>query len=133
MRIITDTAALSIFCDELAQGPYAAIDTEFMRDSTYWPKLCLLQAAGPEVCAIIDPLSPDVDLKPFYQLLAAKQVIKVFHAARQDVEMFSPQGKVIPEPLFDTQSAAMVCGVGEAACYETLVRKIVGSDGDKSA
>src|SRR6266446_1048758 len=133
MRIITDTAALSTFCDELARGPYAALDTEFMRDSTYWPKLCLLQAAGPEVSAIIDPLSPDLDLKPFHELLAAKDVIKVFHAARQDVEIFFHQGHVIPEPLFDTQIAAMVCGFGEAASYETLVRKIAGSEIDKSA
>src|SRR4051812_33571996 len=122
MRIITDTAALSAFCGELETGPYAAIDTEFMRDSTYWPKLCLLQAAGHKSEAIIDPLAPDIDLAPFYRLLATKSVVKVFHAARQDVEIFYHQGGVIPDPLFDTQIAAMVCGFGEAASYETLAR-----------
>ncbi len=133
MRTITDTAALSAFCEELESGPYAAIDTEFMRDSTYWPKLCLLQAAGPETAAIIDPLSPDIDLLPFYRLLSAKQVMKVFHAARQDVEIFYHQAGVIPEPLFDTQIAAMVCGFGESASYETLARRIAKSEIDKSA
>src|SRR3954469_15871874 len=108
MRIITDTAALKALCAELQQGPYAAIDTEFMRDQTYWPKLCLIQAAGPEVEAIIDPLAEKLDLAPFFKVLASKKVMKVFHAARQDVEIFHHLAKVIPEPLFDTQIAAMV-------------------------
>src|SRR5882672_11133871 len=133
MRIITETAELKAFSAELATGSYVAIDTEFMRDQTYWPKLCLIQAAGAESAAIIDPLSEALDLAPFHRLLAAKNVIKVFHAARQDVEIFFHQGNVIPEPLFDTQIAAMVCGFGEAASYETLVRKIAGSEIDKSA
>src|SRR5688572_15192155 len=133
MRIITETADLKVFVAELEDGPFAAIDTEFMRDQTYWPKLCLIQAAGPEPAAIIDPLSKELDLAPFYQLLANKKVMKVFHAARQDVEIFHHQGHVIPEPLFDTQIAAMVCGFGEAASYETLVRKITKSELDKSA
>jgi ribonuclease D len=118
MRIITDTAALKVLAAELERGPYVAIDTEFMRDQTYWPKLCLIQAAGPGGEAIIDPLAKDIDLKPFYRLMAAKSVIKVFHAARQDIEIFHHQGDVIPDPFFDTQIAAMVCGFGEAA-YET--------------
>src|SRR5215213_2789742 len=101
MRIITETADLKAFAAELERGPYVAIDTEFMRDQTYWPKLCLIQAAGPEVEAIIDPLAPDIDLQPFYELLATKSVVKVFHAARQDIEIFHHQGKVIPEPFFD--------------------------------
>ena len=133
MRIITDTAALKALCAELQQGPYVAIDTEFMRDQTYWPKLCLIQAAGAGVEAIIDPLAEGIDLKPFYGLLAAKSVVKVFHAARQDIEIFHHQGGVIPEPLFDTQIAAMVCGFGEAASYETLVRKLAKAEIDKSA
>jgi ribonuclease D len=133
MRMITDTAALSAFCEELERGPYVAIDTEFMRDSTYWPKLCLLQAAGPESEAIIDPLAAELDLSPFYRLLKTTSVVKVFHAARQDVEIFYHQAGVIPEPLFDTQIAAMVCGFGEAASYETLARKIAKSEIDKSA
>src|SRR5262245_6080091 len=133
MRIITETAELRAFTAELEKGPYVAIDTEFMRDQTYWPKLCLIQAAGAESAAIIDPFSNDLDLKPFHHLLAAKNVVKVFHAARQDIEIFHHQGGVIPEPLFDTQIAAMVCGFGEAASYETLVRKITKAEIDKSA
>ena len=133
MRIITETAELKAFSAELATGPYVAIDTEFMRDQTYWPKLCLIQAAGSQSAAIIDPLSDALDLAPFHRLLAAKNVVKVFHAARQDVEIFHHQGGVIPEPLFDTQIAAMVCGFGEAASYETLVRRITKAEIDKSA
>ena len=133
MRIITDNAELTAFAAELEKGPFVALDTEFMRDSTYWPKLCLLQAAGPEIEAIIDPLAPGLDLTPFHRLLAAKNVVKVFHAARQDIEIFHHQGGVIPNPLFDTQIAAMVCGFGEAASYETLVRRIAKADIDKSA
>ena len=133
MRIITETADLKGFVAELESGPFAAIDTEFMRDQTYWPKLCLIQAAGPESAAIIDPLSKGMDLSPLHHLLATKKVMKVFHAARQDIEIFHHQAGVIPEPLFDTQIAAMVCGFGEAASYETLVRKITRSEIDKSA
>ena len=132
MRIITDTDALKAFTAELGRGPYVAIDTEFMRDQTYWPKLCLVQAAGPGVEGIIDPQAADLDLTPFYRLLASKKVVKVFHAARQDIEIFHHQGGVIPDPFFDTQIAAMVCGFGEAASYETLVRRIAKADLDKS-
>src|SRR5215813_12728015 len=115
MRMIMDTAALSAFTAEAGKAPYVAIDTEFMRDSTYWPKLCLIQAATPGSAAIIDPLAEGLDLRPFYALLTNPGVMKVFHAARQDIEIFYHQGDVIPEPLFDTQIAAMVCGFGEAA------------------
>ena len=124
MRIITETAELKGFVDELERGPFAAIDTEFMRDQTYWPKLCLIQAAGPESAAIIDPLAKGIDLTPLYHLLGTKEVMKVFHAARQDVEIFHHQGGVIPEPLFDTQIAAMVCGFGDQVSYEQIVRKL---------
>lgn len=133
MRIITTTGDLDTFIAELEQGPYAAIDTEFMRDQTYWPKLCLVQAAGPEAQGIIDPLTPGIELDPIYRLMANPAVVKVFHAARQDIEIFHHQGGVIPEPFFDTQIAAMVCGFGEAASYETLVRKLAKADIDKSA
>ena len=133
MQIITETAQLKALCAELERGPYVALDTEFMRDQTYWPKLCLIQAAGPGVEAIIDPQAEGLDLSPFHKLLAAKKVVKVFHAARQDIEIFWHSAKVIPEPLFDTQIAAMVCGFGEAASYETLVRKIAKGEVDKSA
>src|SRR5262250_3215246 len=110
MRIVTDTAGLEALAAELQKAPFVAIDTEFMRDQTYWPKLCLIQAAGPDSAAIIDPLAPHLDLAPLYKLLAAKKLMKVFHAARQDIEIFHHQAGVIPEPLFDTQIAAMVCG-----------------------
>ncbi|HXJ02429.1 MAG TPA: ribonuclease D [Micropepsaceae bacterium] len=133
MRIVTETADLEALSAELGRGPYVAIDTEFMRDQTYWPKLCLIQAAGPGVEAIIDPLAEGIDLGPFHRLLAAKSVMKVFHAARQDVEIFHHQGGVIPDPLFDTQIAAMVCGFGDSASYETLVRKLAKAEIDKSA
>jgi ribonuclease D len=133
MRIVTETEELETLVAELERGPFVAIDTEFMRDQTYWPKLCLIQAAGPQAEAIIDPLAKDLDLKPFYHLLAAKSVVKVFHAARQDIEIFHHQGGVIPDPFFDTQIAAMVCGFGESASYETLVRRLAKAEIDKSA
>ena len=133
MRIITETGELEGFCSELARSPYVALDTEFMRDQTYWPKLCLIQAASADAQGIVDPLAKDIDLTPFYKLLSSKKVTKVFHAARQDVEIFYHQANAIPNPLFDTQIAAMVCGFGEAASYETLVRKIAKAEVDKSA
>jgi ribonuclease D len=133
MRIITDNAELQTFCAELEKGPYVALDTEFIRDQTYWPKLCLIQAAGPSAEGIIDPLAKDLDLAPFYKLLKSKKVMKVFHASRQDIEIFHHQADVIPAPLFDTQIAAMVCGFGEAASYETLVRRVAKAEIDKSA
>lgn len=133
MRIITSTRDLDDFVAELEKGSYAAIDTEFMRDQTYWPKLCLIQAAGPAAQGVIDPLASGIELTPVHRLLANPGVIKVFHAARQDIEIFYHQGRVIPEPFFDTQIAAMVCGFGEAASYETLVRKLAKADIDKSA
>jgi ribonuclease D len=133
MRIVTETGELESLAAELGQGPFVALDTEFMRDTTYWPKLCLIQAAGPTIEAIIDPLAKGLDLAPFYRLLAAKKVVKVFHAARQDIEIFHHQAGVIPEPLFDTQIAAMVCGFGEAVSYETLARQIAKAEIDKSA
>lgn len=133
MRIVTDSAALKAFCAELEKGRYVALDTEFIRDQTYWPRLCLIQAASPDVEGIIDPLAADIDLAPFHKLLANKKVMKVFHAARQDIEIFHHSAGVIPQPLFDTQIAAMVCGFGEAASYETLVRRIAKAEVDKSS
>jgi ribonuclease D len=134
MRIIQTTADLRALTAELSHAPYIALDTEFMRDQTYWPKLCLLQIAAPGgVAAIVDPLAEGMDLAPFYELLRQPGIVKVLHAARQDMEIFSQQGDVIPEPLFDTQIAAMVCGFGDAASYETLARKIAKAEIDKSA
>ena len=134
MRIVDSTAALKALAGELESAPYIALDTEFMRDQTYWPKLCLLQVAAPGgIAAIVDPLADGLDLAPFYKLLAMPRIVKVLHAARQDIEIFHHQGHVIPDPMFDTQIAAMVCGFGEAASYETLARKLAHAEIDKSA
>ena len=132
MTIIDTNEALEHLVAELERAPYVALDTEFMRDQTYWPKLCLMQVAAPGMEAIIDPLAPALDLAPFYRLLRAP-VLKVLHAARQDIEIFCIQGDVIPDPLFDTQIAAMVCGFGESASYETLARRLAHAEIDKSA
>lgn len=133
MRIIETTADLKALAEELSTAPYLALDTEFMRDSTYWPKLCLLQIAAPDVAAIIDPLAEDIDLAPFFELIKDPKIVKVLHAGRQDIEIFWHKGRVIPDPLFDTQIVAMVCGFGEAASYETLARKLARAEVDKSA
>jgi ribonuclease D len=133
MRIIENTADLRALTAEFANAPYIALDTEFMRDQTYWPKLCLIQIAIPGAEAIIDPLADGIDLTPFYDLLKLPHIVKVLHAARQDIEIFAQQGGVIPEPLFDSQIAAMVCGFGDAASYETLARKLAKVEIDKSA
>ena len=133
MRIIENTLALKTLVTELEHTPYLALDTEFMRDQTYWPKLCLIQVGAPGVEAIIDPLTDLMDLAPFYELLKSPAIVKVLHAARQDIEIFHHQGGVIPHPLFDSQIAAMVCGFGDAASYETLCRKIAHVEIDKSS
>jgi ribonuclease D len=133
MRIVETTADLKALTEELTGAPYLALDTEFMRDQTYWPKLCLIQIAAPGAEAIIDPLAEGIDLAPFYDLLKRPGVVKVLHASRQDIEIFCQQGGMIPTPLFDTQIAAMVCGFGDAASYETLARKLAKVEIDKSA
>jgi ribonuclease D len=133
MRIVETNEALRDFVAELTHVPYLALDTEFLRDQTYYPKLCLIQVAANGVEAIIDPLAPGIDLKPFYELIARPDIVKVLHAARQDIEIFYLQGDVLPNPLFDSQVAAMVCGFGDAASYETLARKIAHVEIDKSA
>ena len=136
MRIVETNETLAAFLDELSSAPYLALDTEFLRDQTYYPKLCLIQVAAPggeNREGIIDPLAPGLDLAPFYDLLKRPDIIKVLHAARQDIEIFFLQGGVLPDPLFDTQVAAMVCGFGDAASYETLARKLAHVEIDKSA
>jgi ribonuclease D len=138
MRIIETNEQLAAFLEDLAGAPYLALDTEFLRDQTYYPRLCLIQVAAnhPEkggVEGIIDPLAPGLDLKPFYDVIARPDLVKVLHAGRQDIEIFFLQGGVLPDPLFDTQIAAMVCGFGDAASYETLARKIAHVEIDKSA
>jgi len=133
MRVIETNEALAAFLSELADAPYIALDTEFLRDQTYYPRLYLIQVPAPGVEAIIDPLAPGIDLKPFYELMARPGQVKVLHAGRQDIEIFFLQGGVLPNPLFDSQIAAMVCGFGDAASYETLARKIAHVEIDKSA
>ena len=132
MTPITTTAELAAFCAQLQGQPYVAVDTEFMRETTYWPKLCLIQAAAPAVEAVIDPLSADIDLSPFLAVMADPGIEKVFHAARQDVEIFSNLG-AIPMPLFDTQIAGMAAGFGEQIAYDALVRQMLKIDLDKSS
>ena len=138
MRIVETSEDLKAFVAELADAPYLALDTEFLRDQTYYPKLCLIQVAAhlpgdTWIEGIIDPLAPGIDLALFYELIRRPTIVKVLHAARQDIEIFFLQGGVLPDPLFDTQVAAMVCGFGDAASYETLSRKIAHVEIDKSA
>jgi ribonuclease D len=117
----------------LRGADFIAVDTEFMRERTYWPILCLVQVAGPEEAAAIDALAPEIDLAPLWALLADEHVLKVFHAARQDIEIFFYLCGSVPKPLFDTQIAAMVCGFGDAASYQTLVAKLAHATLDKSS
>ncbi len=133
MRIVETTDDLKAFAAELSGAPYLALDTEFLRDQTYYPKLCLIQVAAPGIEGIIDPLAPGIDLAPFYELIKRPEIVKVLHAGRQDIEIFYLQGGVLPHPLFDSQITAMVCGFGDAASYETLARKIARVEIDKSA
>jgi ribonuclease D len=133
MKLITDSAALAEFCERQKGVDYIAVDTEFMRERTYWPILCLVQVAGPEEAAAIDACAPDIDLSPLLALMADPATLKLFHAARQDLEIFHHLSGSVPTPLFDTQIAAMVCGFGDSASYETLVRKLAGASLDKAS
>ncbi len=137
MKTITTTAALAAFCAEAAKHPFVTVDTEFLRERTYYSKLCLLQMAyGTDVAGdavLVDPLADGLSMEPVHDLFRNTAVVKVFHAARQDLEIFAVEAGVIPDPLFDTQVAAMVCGFGEQVGYETLVRKIAKADLDKSS
>lgn len=131
--LIADTPTLAAFCGRLAEAPFVTIDTEFLRDKTYWPILCLVQLAGPNEAAAIDALAEGLDLTPLFDLLDNPKVIKVFHAARQDVEIFVRMTGKVPQPIVDTQVVAMVCGFGDAASYETLASKLAGARIDKSS
>jgi ribonuclease D len=133
MNLITDTDALTRFCAEQAGADFIAVDTEFLRDQTYWPKLCLVQIAGPTSVAAIDPLAPGIDLTTLYELMQDPHLLKVFHAGRQDLEIFFHATGKVPAPIFDTQVAAMVCGFGESASYESLVSKLAKAAVDKSS
>ncbi|MEL6953186.1 MAG: ribonuclease D [Pseudomonadota bacterium] len=136
-QTLTTTDALASFCKRAASAPYVTVDTEFLRERTYFAQLCLVQMAlpgeGDDDAVLIDPLSPDLDLAPLYELFRNADVVKVFHAARQDLEIFFVEGGIVPAPLFDTQVAAMVCGYGDQVGYETLVRRIVKANLDKSS
>lgn len=137
MKTVSTTEDLSEFCVYAADAPYVTVDTEFLRERTYYSKLCLVQLAvpggGDEDAVLVDPLINGLSLDPLYDLFQNPNIVKVFHAARQDLEIFCVEGNVIPSPLFDTQVAAMVCGFGEQVGYETLVRKIARQNVDKSS
>jgi ribonuclease D len=132
MTPITTTAELAGFCERLKGQPFVAVDTEFMRETTYWPKLCLIQAAAPCAHAVIDPLADGIDLEPFLAVLRDEKILKVFHAARQDVEIFNNLS-AMPCPLFDTQVAGMAAGFGEQIAYDALVRQMLKIELDKSS
>ena len=137
MRTLTTTQELTDFCDQAQSCEYVTVDTEFLRERSYYSKLCLIQLALPgkslDDAVLVDPLVDGLSLEPLYDLFKNENVVKVFHAARQDIEIFYVDAKVIPKPLFDTQLAAMVCGFGEQVGYETLVRKIAKQSLDKSS
>ncbi|WP_449411206.1 ribonuclease D [Methylobacterium komagatae] len=134
MDLITDTAELRDVCTRLSAQPFVTVDTEFMRETTYYPKLCLIQMAAPDGSAVlVDPLAPGIDLQPFVDLMAHEGVVKVFHSARQDLEIVWMLGQVLPHPFFDTQVAAMVCGYGDSVSYEQLVNDLAKAKIDKSS
>ena len=132
MVLIIANDALAAFCRRVAGAPYIAVDTEFIRDKTYWSKLCLIQIAGPDDAAAVDALAPGIDLSPVLDLMAAPALLKVFHASRQDFEIFYQLDGRLPAPVFDTQIAAMVCGFGDSVGYETLVAKLARGQIDKT-
>ncbi|MBL4907640.1 MAG: ribonuclease D [Sneathiella sp.] len=133
MQIVKTTDSLADPCDRLSNHSYVTIDTEFLRESTFWPELCLVQIASDDEAAIIDPLENGIELKPLFDLMQNQNVLKVFHAGRQDLEIFHHLSGDVPKPIFDTQVAAMVCGYGESVGYDTLVAKITGVGIDKSS
>lgn len=129
---ITTTEALLAFCQSISHDEFITVDTEFLRETTYWPKLCLIQVAGAEHSAIIDPLAKGIDLSPFWALMDNKNITKVFHAARQDLEIFYNESGRLPANLFDTQIAGMVLGLGEQISYSDLIKHYTGKVLDKS-
>jgi len=132
MDLITTTADLAAACTRLAQHPVITVDTEFLRETTYYPLLCVVQIASPEEAVVIDALAPGIDLKAFFTLMADENVLKVFHAARQDIEIIWHQANLLPHPIFDTQVAAMVLGYGDSIAYDQLVERITGHRPDKT-
>ncbi|BAV52318.1 ribonuclease D [Mesorhizobium sp. 113-1-2] len=133
MHVITTQKELETVLAAFEKSDFVTVDTEFIRETTFWPILCLIQMAAPGVTALIDPLSPDINLAPFFRLMANEAVVKVFHAARQDIEIIVHLGDLVPHPVFDTQVAAMVCGFGDSVSYDQLVQRITGARLDKSS
>ena len=133
MQMITTTAELAAFCERLSTAEFVTVDTEFMRERTYWPQLCLVQIGGPDEAAAIDSMAEGLDLSPLFTLFDNPTVLKVFHAARQDLEIFLKLMGHLPQPLFDTQVAAMVCGFGEQVAYDTLAARMAKAKIDKSS
>src|SRR3974390_1288456 len=132
MDLITTTNELAAVCARMARHPYVTVDTEFLRETTYYPLLCVAQMASPEEAMVIDTLATGIDLGPFFELLIDENVVKVFHAARQDIEIVWNMAKKIPHPIFDSQVAAMVLGYGDSISYDALVQRITGDTLDKS-
>ena len=133
MKLLTENDELAAVCERFSAFEFVTVDTEFLRETTFWPRVCVIQLASPEEAVAIDALSDNIDLTPFFSLMAKPDVVKVFHAARQDIEIIWRLGRLIPAPLFDTQVAAMVCGFGEQASYLDLVKAITRANLDKSS
>ena len=133
MHLITRQEELETVIGELSRSDFVTVDTEFSRETTFWAELCLIQMAAPGVTALVDPLAPGLDLAPFFRLMTDERILKVFHAARQDVEIIYHLGKIIPTPMFDTQVAAAVCGFGDSVSYDQLVQKVTGARIDKTS
>src|SRR3954464_6823864 len=132
MEPITTTKELTAACTRLPKHDFITVDTEFLRETTYFPILCVAQVASADEAIVIDALAEDIDLTPFFKLMANGKVLKIFHAARQDIEIVWHRAKMIPHPVFDTQVAAMVLGYGESISYDQLVQRITGDTLDKS-
>ena len=133
MTLISRTDELKEACEKLGRAPFIAVDTEFMREQTFWPKLCLVQIAADGMEVLIDSQAPDLDLTPLFDLMVNEKLVKVFHSARQDIEIVHHLAGVIPHPIFDTQVAAMVCGFGEAVSYSMLVKRLLNRNLDKTS
>ena len=133
MQLITTTEDLAAACARLAAHPYVAVDTEFLRETTFWPKLCVAQLAGPDTAVVVDALADGLDMTPFLELMRNEAVVKVFHSGRQDIEIVFNLGGFVPHPVFDTQVAAMVCGFGDSISYDQLVQRVCGHHIDKSS
>jgi ribonuclease D len=133
MPLVATTADLAAACKRFARFDVVTVDTEFMRETTFWPRLCVIQMASPDEAIIVDAMAADIDLDPFFRLMKNEKVMKVFHAARQDIEIVHHRGGLIPHPVFDTQVAAMVCGFGDSVSYDQLVNRLTGARIDKSS